>query len=115
MASEQFSVPVRGAGAEPLATTTNGTVQTDNYQAGEAFDFDGSAYPYSLNPAETIQELLITDAADVIARITTIQGDTFDFPLAGTTGSFEGWEIDSVEFRDPNTTTARVSGGWAGE
>lgn len=115
MPSEQFSQAVRGAGAQPLATTTNGTVQTDNYEAGAAYDFDGSAYPYQVNPAETIQELLVTRSADVVARITTIQGDTFDFELAGTTGSFEGWEIDQIEFQDPNGTAARISGGWAGE
>jgi len=115
MPAEEFSTPVRGSGGQPVATTTNGTVQTDNYQAGDAFDFDGSAYPYVLNPAETIQELAITASDDIVAHITTIQGDVFDLPLAGTVGSWEGWEIDEVEFRDPNGTAARVAGGWAGE
>jgi hypothetical protein len=59
--------------------------------------------------------LLITRSADVVAHITTIQGDEFSFPLAGTLGSFEGWEIDSVEFLDPDGTGAAISGGWAGE
>lgn len=115
MPAEQFSTPMRGSSGGVLATTAAGTMQTNNYGAGAGFDHDGSAYPYALNPAETIQELLITESADVVARITTIQGDTFDLPLAGAVGSFEGWEIDQVEFRDPNGTAARIAGGWSGE
>jgi hypothetical protein len=115
MPSEQFSQAVRGSGAEPISTNTNGTVQTDNYQNGGTFEYDGSAYPYSLNPAETIQQLSFTESGGVYARITTIQGETFDLALNGTVGSWEGWEIDSVEFRDPDATAAALAGGWAGE
>lgn len=115
MPAEQFSTPMRGSSGGTLATTSAGTMKTDNYGGGDGFDFDGSGYPYTLNPAETIQELLVTESADVVARITTIQGDTFDLPLVGAVGSFEGWEIDSVEFRDPNGTAARIAGGWSGE
>ncbi|WP_058826726.1 hypothetical protein [Haloferax sp. Q22] len=114
MGVEQFSQEVRGSGGI-LATSTQGTVETDNYAHGDAFDFDGSAYPYTLNPAETIQELVITTSGNVIARITTTGGDTFDLPLASGAGSFDKWEIDSLEFRDPNGTTSRIAGGWAGE
>lgn len=115
MGSQQFSQPVRGSGGEPIQTTPSGSIQTDNYQAGDGFDYDGSAYPYTLNPAETIQELYLTEAGDVTATITTIQGDTFNLPLVGSIGSFEGWEIDTVEFTDPNGTAARLAGGWAGD
>ncbi|WP_410765790.1 hypothetical protein [Haloferax sp. DFSO60] len=114
MGVEQFSQEVRGSGGI-LATSTQGTVETDNYAHGDAFDFDGSAYPYSLNPAETIQELIITTAGDIVAHITTTGGDTFDFPLAGSVVAVDKWEIDTVEFRDPNGTAARLAGGWAGE
>lgn len=106
---------VSGGGGHPIQTTTTGTVQTDNYDYGDAFDYDGSAYPYTIDPAATIQELVITDAGGIDAEITTEQGDTFTLPLAATVGSWEGWEIDIVTFRDPAGTTARIAGGWAGE
>jgi phage baseplate assembly protein gpV len=115
MGVEQFSQVVAGSNGGPVATSTQGTVQTDNYGNGDAFDYDGSAYPYSIDPAETIQELTITAAGDIIVRITTVDGDTFDLPLAGSVGVWDKWSIDSVEFRDPNGTTARIAGGWAGE
>ncbi|RYJ12748.1 hypothetical protein ELS19_01360 [Halogeometricum borinquense] len=114
MGVEQFSQTVRGTGGT-LSTNATGTVETDNYPNGDGFDYDGSAYPYTLNPAETIQELIITIAGDVNMEITTTGGDTFSVPLAGGTGAFEKWEIDSVTFRDPAGTTARLGGGWAGE
>jgi hypothetical protein len=105
---------VRGSNGT-LRTNASGVIQTDNYAHGAAFDFDGSTYPYSLNPAETIQELNITASGDIIARITTTGSDTFDLPLASASASFGKWEIDSVEFRDPHATGARIAGGWAGE
>lgn len=114
MGVQEFSQTVRGSGGT-LRTNASGVMETDNYPNGAAFDNDGSAYPYSLNPAETIQELNITSAGDIVARITTTGGDTFDLALAGTTASFDKWEIDSIEFRDPNATGARIAGGWAGE
>lgn len=115
MPSEQFSQPVSGGGGTPVATSTAGTVETDNYPNGDAFEDDGSGYPVAVNPADTIQELTITTAGDVYARITTTGGDTFDLALAGSIGVWDKWEIDSVEFRDPKGTGARIAGGWAGE
>ncbi|ELZ94906.1 hypothetical protein C440_07517 [Haloferax mucosum ATCC BAA-1512] len=115
MGIKQFSQPVSGTGGQPVATNAAGTIETDNYAHGGGFDFDGSTYPYTLNPAETIQELVITIAGNITARITTTGGDTFDLKLAGGTGTFDKWEIDSVEFRDPNGTNSRIAGGWAGE
>lgn len=115
MPSEEFSQAVRGSSAEPISTNATGTMETDNYEHGGAYSFDGSAYPYSVNPAETIQELWVTRSADVVARITTTGGDTFDLELAGRPIVSDKWEIDSVEFRDPNGTTDSISGGYAGE
>lgn len=115
MGSEQFSQAVRGSSAEPVGVAQTGSLETNDYDYGDAFDFDGSAYPYSINPAETIHELSITTSGDIIARITTNGGDTFDLPLAGGTGTWDRWNIDSVEFRDPKGKTTRIAGGWAGE
>lgn len=114
MGVEQFNQTVRGQGGT-LRTNASGVIETDNYPNGDAFSFDGTAYPYTVNPAETIQELIITRSADVVARITTTGGDTFDIELAGSLPSFNFWEIDQVEFRDPDLTGAAIAGGWAGE
>lgn len=115
MPSEQFSQAVRGSGARPVSVGLNGSIETNDYDYGDAFDHDGSAYPYEINPAETIQELIITEAGDVVARITTVGGDTFDFRLRGSNGAFNRWNIDKVVLRDPQGTAAPISGGWAGE
>lgn len=98
-----------------LTTSTSGVVQTDNYEEGGAFDYNGTAYPYTVDPAETIEELVITTSGDIVARITTTSGTTFDLPLAGGSGTFDKWSIDVVEFQDPNATGDRIAGGWAGE
>ena len=115
MGSQQFSQAVRGGAAEPVGVSGVGSLETDDYDYGDAFDVDGSAYPYLINPAETIQQLVITESGDVDARITTNGGDTFDLRLRGGTGAFDRWNIDSIEFRDPRGTAAALSGGWAGE
>lgn len=115
MPSEQFSQPVSGGGGQPVATSTAGTVETDNYPHGDAFEHDGTAYPYTVNPAATIQELTIIESGDMYARITTTGGDTFDLPLRGGHGVWDKWEIDEVEFVDPDGTGAAIAGGWAGE
>jgi hypothetical protein len=90
-------------------------VTTDSYEYGDGFDYDGSGYPHTVDPERTIQELLITEAGDIVATITTTSGDTFDFSLAGKEGAFNTWQIDSITFKDPNGTTARLAGGWSGE
>jgi len=115
MPSEQFSQAVRGSGAEPIQTNSTGTMQTDNYQHGDAFSDDGTGYPVTINPAAVIQELILTKTGDIDAEIETIQGDTFQLRIAGTVGSWEGWEIDRVTFRDTRATGADLAGGWAGE
>jgi hypothetical protein len=92
------------------------SIETNNYDDGGAFDHDGSAYPYTVDPGgPTIQELIITTNEDIIAEITTETGTVIPLPLAGSGGSFDFWNIDLVEFQDPNATGARVAGGWAGE
>jgi phage baseplate assembly protein gpV len=115
MGSEQFSQAVRGSSAEPVGVAQTGSLETNDYDYGAGFDYDGTAYPYTVNPAETIHELVITSADDVVAEIHTNGGDVVDLPLAGTVGTFDRWNIDQVVFRDPEGTQARLAGGWAGE
>lgn len=111
----EFLQTVGGGAGQPLATNASGTVQTDNYQVGGAFDHDGNNYPYTVNPVSFIQELTITNADDIDAEITTSSGIQFTLRLAGVVGTWDKWEIDSVTFRDPRSTGGRISGGWAGE
>jgi len=115
MPSEQFSTAIRGSEGPAVQTNASGTIQTDNYPHGDGFSFDGSTYPEEVNPAAVVQELVVTQSADLVLHITTIQGDEFDIPLAGSVGSFDGWEIDAVEFRDPDGNGDPIAGGWAGE
>lgn len=115
MGSEQFAQKVRGSSAEPVSVGQTGSLETNDYDHGDGFDFDGSAYPYSVNPAETIHELLLTEAGDIDATITTVGGDTFSVRMRGSTAAFDRWNIDEVTFQDPRGTASPVSGAWAGE
>lgn len=115
MGSEQFSQAVRGSAGDPVGVSQQGSLETNDYDEGDGFDFDGSAYPYTINPSEVIHELVITSADNIDAEITTVSGTTFTLPLASSTGAFDRWNIDKVVFKDPNATTARIAGGWAGE
>lgn len=94
-----------------------GTVQAQanlSYPRGDVLDVDGSSYNYSVNPSWDIQELIIHDAGDVEATITTTGGDTFTIPIS-TGDVYNRWEVDSVTFKDPNGTTAALAASYAGE
>lgn len=91
------------------------SVKTDTYSEGGGFDFDGTNYPYTVDPTPTIQVLKLTRTGDVVAHFTLENGTEFDLELAGTIGTIDDMEIDAVEFRDPEGTGDRVSGGWSGE
>lgn len=112
--NEQFSSAVRSATASELSVTVGDTVETDNYATGDAFDLAGGE---SLNPADVIQELIVTDvpSSDLVISITTTGGDTFDFPHRGGTFTLDKLEIDSVDIGDPSGTGESVTGVWAGE
>lgn len=91
------------------------SVDTNHYQNGNAGDEDGSAYPYTISPAETVKELGVQIVeAEIVATITTTSGRQFDVPFASET-VWNRWDIESVEFRDPDGTNARVVWWWAGE
>jgi hypothetical protein len=115
MGSEQHSTAVRGSSAEPVSVGQTGSIETNDYDHGDGFDFSGDSSPYNINPAETIAEIIITGSGDVVMDVITIGGDTVPLPLNGGTGSFDRWNVDKIVFRDPNGTNAAVSGGWAGE
>lgn len=116
MPAEQFSAPVRGAAGTPLQTTEQGSMQTDNYDHGGAFEFDGTAYPYTVDPVDRlIQEVMLTDAGDIDMTVETIHGDTFTVRLADTVGRWQIWEIESLTFEDPRGTAAPLYGAWGGE
>jgi len=85
------------------------------YAQGDVLDVDGTAYPYTLDPAETIEELLIHDVgASIDAEISTTGGSTFTIPVDGP-ATFNRWAVDSVTFRDPDATSAQLAASWAGE
>jgi hypothetical protein len=115
----EFSRTVTGDQGSAVRTAEDGSIATDNYPYGGGFDFDGSAYPYTIDTANTqaatFQEIYLTDADDIDMTIKTALGDTFTIPIKGTIGSWDGFEIDTVTFEDPNGTAAALSGGWAGE
>lgn len=120
MGSEQFSTAVRGSSGEPISTAAVGAIETDNYSEGGTIAVGGSSgtnYPLEVNPAETIQELIITQVGDeVVADIDTISGTTIsDVPLNGRTLALDTIEIDAVTFRDPNATGALTEGVYIGE
>ena len=100
-----------------FAQIVAGTVdaQTDTtYNQGDVVDVDGSAYPYVLDPVETIEELIIHDAGDIEAEITTSGGAVFTIPVSSNE-TYNRWAIDSVTFKDPNATSAALAASWAGE
>lgn len=116
MGSQEFSVPVRGSAGDPISTSaSNGSVETNNYDEGGTIDEDGSAYNYTVDPTETIQELIITECGNIDAEITTTSGTTFTIPLRGATLALDTVSIDSVVFKDPNGTSAALYGAWVGE
>ena len=117
MAAEQFSAPVRGAAGQPLATTTAGSIQTDNYPSGGGFDYDGTAYPYVIEATSVnaIQEVMLTEAGNIEMEVDTVQGENFSVPLKSTVGRWQIWEIQTVTFSDPDGTGAELAGAWGGE
>jgi hypothetical protein len=108
MARKQFATTIVTEGT--LDTTTQTT-----YPNGGVVNEDGSAYPYTLDPSETIEELIIQDVdPDVDVVITTTGGDTFTLPVSER-GVFNRWQIETVEFKDPTGTAASVGAVWGGE
>lgn len=118
MASEQFAQPVRGSGGTAIQTNARGTMETDNYSNGGAYAAGGgtgNAFPFPVNPAETMQEITFTAASSHVVEVHTTGGDVFDLRMEGSLGVWDKWEVDKLVFKDPKGTGDLICGGWAGE
>lgn len=115
MGSEQFSQAVRGSGGQPVATSAIGSLDTNDYPEGDASDEDGTTYPVTINPAETIKEIgfQIVDG-EIAIDVTTVSGTTFTVPVASPS-VYDKWDIDEITLRDPDNNGGRVAWWWAGE
>jgi hypothetical protein len=100
-------------GATPA--DASGPVDTNSYPAGDAADLDGTAYPYTIDPAETIRELALPLVnAETEVTVTTTSGATFTFPVTSSV-VLDRWAIDTVTLADPTGAGARIAWWWAGE
>lgn len=107
-------VAIRRNVRRDVRSVVESVVETNAYVDGQAIDEDGSAYPYTVDPAWSIQEINLTDVGDVVAEITTVGGSTFDVPLESRIGSYDHWVVDSITFKDPNNTGHALKGAVAG-
>jgi len=115
MGSEEFSRAVRGSGSDPVSVSNRGSLDTNDYPEGNAFDDDAGGYPISVNPAETIKEIGFTVVeSEIGVEIHTTSGTVFTFPL-DTNYTFDRWDVDKYVLKDPNSNTPRVGHWWAGE
>lgn len=111
----EFIQGVGGQNGPGVQTNESGSIETNNYTGATALDEDGSAYPYTLNPATTGEVLWITQAGDVDAKFTLKDGSTETVRLAGGTGVIDWWSFDSVEFTDPRGTSAEIAAAAGGD
>jgi len=117
MGDQQHARTMRGTGGV-VATNETGTMETDNYGAGDDFAAGGStgnSFPYSINPAATMQELTFTSAGQHVVDIHTTGGDVISLRLEGNVGVWDKWETDKLVLTDPDGTGDLICGGWAGE
>jgi hypothetical protein len=104
---------IRIDGSNERAVTVQTAVQSNTYDRGA--DFDTSAFPIDLTPAETIEQVLLSIVeAEVEVELTTTDGATVTLPVDGK-ATIDSYSADEVHIRDPNNNTPRVAGGWAGE
>jgi hypothetical protein len=107
---------VSGTGGR-LRTAATGVMETDNYPHGGSVEVTAAAdYPTTLNPAETIQEINVTqNHPSIVIELHTTGGSTFEAFHGGTTGSRDKFETDKIVLKDPDGTGETVSFDWAGE
>lgn len=118
MPAEQFAQAVRGSGGRPIQTSPGGAIETDNYTEGGSIG-PTAAYPLEVNPAATIQELVITTTGNqIVADIETVSADESDdldgVPLQGATLALDTVEVDAITFRDPEGSGVETAGFWVG-
>lgn len=113
---EQFSQTVRGSGGT-LATSLTGAIETDNYDEGGSINVESADYPLTVNPAETIQELVVIETgSDIRLDITTVSGTEMnDIRLAGASLVLDKIQIDQLTLRDPSATGDATRALWVGE
>jgi len=106
---------IRIDGSNERAVSVSTSVQTDTYDRGGDFDTGGAdSYPVEINPAETVQQLLLSIVGgEVEVEIVTTEGDAVTVPV-DSKATIDSYSADSVTIRDGGTTP-RVAGGWAGE
>lgn len=102
-------------GSNERAVTVSTNVQTDTYDSGGSFDTGASdGYPVEIDPAETIQQVLLPIVdGEVEVEVTTTDGSTVTLPVNGK-ATIDSFSAEKVVIRDGGTTP-RVAGGWAGE
>ncbi|GAB3315239.1 hypothetical protein [Haloplanus salinarum] len=104
---------IRIDGSNERAVTVSTSVQTDTYDRGG--DFDTSTYPITIDPAETIQQVLLSIVnTEVDVEITTEDGDVVTIPV-DSKSTIDSYSADEVAIQNPTDATQRVAGGWAGE
>jgi len=105
-----------------MATKTNQKAiretksKTAGYPNGGSFDTSAaSSYPIDINPAETIQHILLPIVnTGVDLELTTTGGDVLTIPVE-TKSSIDSYAVDRAVIKNPTDATKRVAGGWAGE
>lgn len=97
-----------------VETTVSNIIETNNYVQGDDFEVDGSAYPYTYDPSFVVQEVLITESADVVMDVTTVDDNVISIPLKGALLVEDHLAIKQIEFRDPNGTAAPIAGSYHG-
>jgi hypothetical protein len=106
---------IRIDGSNERAVSVTTSVRTDTYERGDDFDTGaGDSYPIELNPAETIEHVLLSIVGgEVAVEGTTTDGATITIPVDGK-ATIDSYSFESVTIKDGGTTP-RVAGGWAGE
>lgn len=119
MGTEEYARPVRGSGGRPIQTSSASAIETNNYKNGGGINLNpantGESYPLTIDPAFDIEVLHITGSGDIEAEITTVSGNIFTIPLNGGTGVIDWFSMDSITFKDPNATGAKLKGSYGGD
>jgi hypothetical protein len=107
---------IRIDGSNERAVTVQSNVQTDTYDRGGDFDTgDATSYPIEIDPAETIQHVLLSIVeGEVDVEVDTTDGDVVTIPV-NAAATIDSYEADAVTIRDAAGNTPRIAGGWAGE
>jgi len=107
---------IRIDGSNERAVTVSTSVQTDTYDRGGEFDTGAAdSYPVTIDPAETVQHVLLSIVGgEVEVEVTTEDGDVVTIPV-DTRNTIDSYAAESVTISDPSGSAPRIAGGWAGE